>query len=97
MCNRICKNGWTEAGIEIQDNLLSIMLLGSSSTEYENFIIAMKLRDVFPSLESLKRKLIEEKARQSDWFAKCNTDNNVLLSKNRLVISCFCILVLIHS
>jgi len=43
----------------------------------------MKSRNVFPPLESLKRKLIEEEARQSDWSGKCNTDNNVLLSKNR--------------
>jgi len=43
----------------------------------------MKSRDEFPSLESLKRKLIEEEAKQCDWSAKCNTDNNVLLSKNR--------------
>jgi len=31
----------------------------------------------------LKQKLIEEEARQSDWSAKNNAENNVLLSKNR--------------
>jgi len=42
----------------------------------------MESRDVLPPLKSLKHKLIEKEARQSDWSAKCNTDNNVLLSKN---------------
>jgi len=59
------------------------MLLGSLPTEYENFIVAMESRDVLPLLEILKQKLIEEKARQSDWSAKSNAGNNVLLSKNR--------------
>jgi len=72
-----------EAGIVIQDDLLSIMLLGSLPTEYENFIVAMESRDVLPPLESLKQKLIEGGVRQSDWSAKCNADNNILLSKNR--------------
>jgi len=36
----------------------------------------------FSSLESLKQKFIEKAARQYDWSAKCNTDNNVLQSKN---------------
>jgi len=72
-----------ETSIVTQDDLLSIMLLGSLPTKYEYFIIAMKSRDVFPALENLKRKLIEKEARQSDWSAKYNIDNNVLLSKNR--------------
>jgi len=36
------------------------MSLDSSPTEYGNF---MESRDEFPSLESLKRKLIEEEVR----------------------------------
>jgi len=55
------------------------MLLGSLPTEYENFIVAMESRDVLLPLEFLKQKLIEEEARQSDWLAKSNADNNVLL------------------
>jgi len=42
------------------------MLLGSLPTEYENFIVTMESRDVFPKLESLKRKLIKEETRQSE-------------------------------
>jgi len=54
-------------GIIIQDDLLSIILLGLLSTKYENLIV-MESRDVLPPLESvsLKQKLIEEEARQSD-------------------------------
>jgi len=59
------------------------MLLDSLPTEYENIIVAMESSDVFPLLEILKQKLIEEEARQSDWSAKNNASNNVLLSKNR--------------
>jgi len=59
------------------------MLLGSLPTEYEKFIVAIESRDVLPPLEFLKQKLIEEEAKQSDWSAKSNADNNVLLSKNR--------------
>jgi len=43
----------------------------------------VEYRDVFLPLESLQWKLVEEKARQSDWSAKCNIDNNMLFSKNR--------------
>jgi len=68
-----------EAGIVIQDDLLSIMLSSSLPTEYENFIVAMESRDVLPPLKSLKHKLIEKEERQSDWSAKSNADNNVLL------------------
>jgi len=39
------------------------MLLGLLSTEYENFIVAVESCDEFPPLESLERKLIEEKAK----------------------------------
>jgi len=59
------------------------MLLSSLPTEYENFIAAMESRDVLPPLESLKEKLFEKEARQSDWSEKSNAGNNVLLSKNR--------------
>jgi len=71
-----------EAGIEILDALLLIMLLGSLPIEYENFIVAMELCDKFTPLESLKQKLNEEEARQYDRSAKSNVNNSVLLSKN---------------
>lgn len=55
-----------EAGIDIPDELLSIMLLNSLPEEYENFSIAMESRDDIPTLEVLKAKLKEEEARQID-------------------------------
>lgn len=64
-----------EAGISIPDELLSIMLLGSLPTEYENFSIAIESRDDIPSLENLKVKLIEEDARQTERHSKTSGDN----------------------
>lgn len=42
-----------EAGIDIPDELLSIMLLNSLPEEYESFSIAMESRDDIPTLEVL--------------------------------------------
>jgi len=58
------------AGIKLPDDLLSIMLLMSLPTEYENFCVAIESRDELPVIEYLKRKLIEEEARQSDRDTK---------------------------
>ncbi|KAL0270210.1 UNVERIFIED_CONTAM: hypothetical protein PYX00_007688 [Menopon gallinae] len=52
-----------EAGIELPEELLSIMLLSSLPEEYENFSVQ---QDRTPPFESLKVKLIEEEARQND-------------------------------
>ncbi|KMQ83551.1 retrovirus-related pol polyprotein from transposon tnt 1-94, partial [Lasius niger] len=59
-----------EAGIQIPDELLSIMLLNSLPDEYKNFSVAMESRDDIPTLEVLKAKLKEEEARQNDRDAK---------------------------
>lgn len=75
-----------EAGIEIPDELLAIMLLGSLPVEFENFNVAIESRDEIPTLESLKIKLIEEEARQNDRIAKTNENNennDALLVKGR--------------
>lgn len=75
-----------EAGIEIPDELLAIMLLGSLPVEFENFCVAIESRDEIPTLENLKIKLMEEEARQTDRIAKTseNNDNNdALLTKGR--------------
>ena len=73
-----------EAGIEIPDELLSIMLLNSLPEEYENFSIAMEARDDIPTLEILKAKLKEEEARQDDRDMKTNDGdkkNDALLTR----------------
>lgn len=75
-----------EAGIAIPNELLSIMLLGSLPTEFENFSIAIESRDDIPTLENLKVKIIEEEARQSDRVAKTNENqksNTALFTKDR--------------
>ena len=75
----------TDTGIEIPEDLLSIMLLNSLPTEFENFSIAMESRDDIPKLENLKLKLIEEEARQSDRAVKISNidEGNALFTKNR--------------
>lgn len=56
----------TEAGINIPDDLLSIMLLGSLPEGFESFTVAIESRDEIPSVNNLKIKLLEEEARQID-------------------------------
>jgi len=63
-----------EAGLKIQEELLSIMLLDSLSHKYENFNITIESREV-SSLETLKAKLKEEEARQNNKDAKTNDKN----------------------
>jgi len=73
-----------EVGIKIPNELLSIMLLGSLPTEFENFSVAIESRDEIPTLENLKIKLIEEEARQNDRNNKINENSNdALLAKER--------------
>lgn len=75
-----------EAGIDIPEELLVIMLLGSLPVEFENFCVAIESRDQIPTLENLKIKLMEEEARQQDRTAKTSEDNNnndALLTKGR--------------
>lgn len=42
----------TEVGINILDNLLSIMLLGSSPEDFKYFIVAIESRDEIPSVST---------------------------------------------
>jgi len=75
-----------EAGIQIPNKLLSIMILNSLSSEYENFCVAIESRDVIPSIEILKAKLIEEEARQIERDSKHviqEEENDALLVKNK--------------
>lgn len=55
-----------DAGINIQEELLVIILLSSLPQSFENFIVAMETRDLLPSFHSLKLKLLEEGDRRSN-------------------------------
>lgn len=46
--------------VTINEDLLSIMMLYSLSSEYENFRVAIESRDILPKPEELKIKIIEE-------------------------------------
>lgn len=65
-----------EAGIELPEEILSIMLLASLPTEYENFSVVIESRDEMPPLENLKIKLKEEEARQAERKAKYDLNEN---------------------
>lgn len=49
-----------EMDVDINEELLTILMLYSLSSEYENFRVAMESRDVLPKPEELKIKIIEE-------------------------------------
>jgi hypothetical protein len=75
-----------ETGIDIPEELLSVMLLGSLPAEFENFSVAIESRDDIPSFENLKLKLVEEEARQIDRVIPSNQDcnsNSALVTKGR--------------
>lgn len=77
----------TEAGINIPDDLLSIMLLGSLPEGFESFTVAIESRDEIPSVNTLKIKLLEEEARQTERDGlnekgrKSGTSDEALLTK----------------
>ena len=63
--NNVCNFSSTveklaETRVELQDELFAIMLLASLPTSYENFVIALEMRDELPKLSALKLKLTEE-------------------------------------
>ncbi|GBP96639.1 Retrovirus-related Pol polyprotein from transposon TNT 1-94, partial [Eumeta japonica] len=55
-----------EAGIQIQDELLAIILLSSLPKDYENFVMIIETRDTLPSLSVIKVKLLEEASRRNN-------------------------------
>lgn len=77
----------TEAGINIPDDLLSIMLLGSLPEGFESFTVAIESRDEIPGVNNLKIKLLEEEAQQTerdglnDKGQRKGTNDEALLTK----------------
>jgi len=56
-----------EIGVQIDEDLLSTMLMISLSNEFDNFRCAIESRDALPSLEALRVKITEEAdARQNN-------------------------------
>lgn len=52
--------------INFPDEILSIFLLCSLPPELENFVVAIESRDVLPSIEQLKNKILEVELRRND-------------------------------
>lgn len=74
-----------EVGIKIPNELLSVMLLNSLPSEYDNFCVAIKSRDEVPDIESLKQKLIEQEARLNKLNSKHDdtNQNDALIAKGK--------------
>lgn len=68
-----------EAGVTIAEDLLSIMLLGGLSADYENFTVSIVNRDTMPKFEALKQKLIEH---ESHLKEKGSDDTEALFSRS---------------
>lgn len=58
--------------VKIPEELLSIFLLCSLPPELENFVVAIESRDVLPTLDVLKNKILEEEQRRME---KCESVN----------------------
>ncbi|KMQ84176.1 retrovirus-related pol polyprotein from transposon tnt 1-94 [Lasius niger] len=74
-----------EVGIKIPNELLSVMLLNSLPSEYDNFCVAIESRDEVPDIESLKQKLIEQEARLNKLNSKHDdtNQNDALTAKGK--------------
>lgn len=66
--------------IEINDDLLTIILLYSLSDDFENFRIAIETRDILPSPQVLKIKILEEWEARKE-HSKEYSSNEALLGK----------------
>jgi len=72
-----------DAGIKLPEELISIILLNSLPSDYENFCVVMESRDNIPTIDFLKTKLIEEEARRIDQDnCKAHNSENILLVIN---------------
>ena len=72
-------------GVQINEDLLSIMLLYSLPASYENFRCAIESHDRLPSAEILKVKIIEEsEARMHKTYNATNISNIEKKKKERL-------------
>lgn len=65
-----------EAGINLPEDLLFIMLLGSLPDEFESFSVAIESRDEVPSVDTLKIKLLEDEARQNERNGRSDRSND---------------------
>jgi len=71
-----------DTGIEIPEELKTIMLLNGLPDTFENFCIAIESRDQIPGVDFIKGKLLEEEARRGDGDdSACRNSASALLSR----------------
>lgn len=68
-----------DTGIEIPEELKTIMLLNGLPETFENFCIAIESRDQIPGIDFIKGKLIEEEARRGSGDEKHGGDGTSAL------------------
>ena len=71
----------SEIEVEIHPDLLSIMLLYSLPSSYENFRCAIESRDALPSPETLRVKIIEESDARSNDAVRAPVQNALYADK----------------
>ncbi|XP_017475839.1 PREDICTED: uncharacterized protein LOC108366072 [Rhagoletis zephyria] len=79
----------SETGINIQDDLLSIILLSSLPKSFDNFVIAMETRDSLPCFSALKIKLIEEGERRKRQNEPAEFEQHDKKTQNKSKFKCF--------
>lgn len=73
----------SEMDIQINNDLLSIMLLYSLPVSFENFRIAIESRDDLPTPENLKIKILEESEARTKTYPSNNHGEEAHLGRNR--------------
>lgn len=65
-----------ELKITIQEEVITIILLCSLPSSFENFVVAIESRDELPKLDSLYTKILEEDQRRGNKELQGNGENN---------------------
>lgn len=70
-----------EIDVSLPEDFVSLLLLCSLPDEYESFIVAMESRDILPSWDQLKVKVLEEHQRRGEKMV--NGDEHVFAANSR--------------
>lgn len=71
-----------EVGVSLGDEIIVIILLSSLPKSYENFVIAMEIRDELPNFTIMRNKLLEEADRRNQTKSECS-EQQAYMIKNK--------------